>query len=57
MSLREKRAAEKAAARKRDEERIKEGESPGVIQRENSVFPPGRFAGVKVRNRASTVGK
>ena len=37
------RAAEKAASRREDRQRLENGESPDVIQRENSIFPPGFF--------------
>ena len=37
------RAAEKMASRHEDQRRLENGESPEVIQRENSIFPPGYF--------------
>lgn len=51
------RAAEKMASRREDRRRLENGESPEVIQRENSIFPPGYFAGLKISNLADAVGK
>ena len=51
------RAAEKAASRREDRQRLENGESPEVIQRENSIFPPGYFDGLKITNLADVVGK
>ncbi len=51
------RAAEKAASRREDKLRLEDGESPEVIQRENSIFPPGFFEKGRFSNLASVVGK
>ena len=51
------RAAEKAASRLEDRRRLENGESPEVIQRENSIFPPGYFEHHRIINFASAVGK
>ena len=51
------RAADKAASRREDRKRLENGESPEVIQRENSIFPPGYFENHRFLNLASVVGK
>lgn len=51
------RAAAKAASRREDRRRLKDGESPEVIQRENSIFPPDFFENGRFQNLASAVGK
>ena len=51
------RAAEKMASRREDRRRLENGESPEVIQRENSIFPPGYFEKHRIINLASVVGK
>ena len=51
------RAAAKAASRREDRRRLENGESPEVIQRENSIFPPGFFENGQFVNLASVVGK
>jgi hypothetical protein len=51
------RAAEKAASRREDKQRLENGESPDVIQRENSIFPPGFFEKGRFLNLSSVVGK
>ncbi len=51
------RAAEKMASRREDRQRLENGESPEVIQRENSIFPPGYFQNHRVINFASAIGK
>jgi hypothetical protein len=51
------RAAAKAASRREDRKRLENGESPEVIQRENSIFPPGYFENHRFLNLASVVGK
>ena len=51
------RAAEKAASRLADKQRLENGESPDVIQRENSIFPPGYFEKHRIINFASVIGK
>jgi hypothetical protein len=51
------RAAEKMASRRADKQRLENGESPEVIQRENSIFPPGFFENHRIINLVSVVGK
>ena len=51
------RAAEKMASRREDRLRLESGESPEVIQRENSIFPPGYFEKHRIINFASVIGK
>ena len=51
------RAAEKMASRREDRMRLENGESPEIIQRENSIFPPGYFEQHRIINFASVVGK
>ena len=53
---RESRAAEKRASRREDAERLKKGESPEVLQRENSIFPDGFFDNARIRNRKIGAG-
>jgi hypothetical protein len=51
------RAAEKKASRREDQQRLENGESPEVIQRENSIFPPDFFEKGRFENLASVIGK
>ena len=51
------RAAEKIASRREDNRRLENGESPEVLQRENSIFPPEYFEKHRVVNFASVIGK
>jgi hypothetical protein len=51
------RASEKMASRREDRLRLENGESPEVIQRENSIFPPDFFETGRFSNLASVVGK
>jgi len=51
------RAAEKKVSRREDMQRLENGESPEVIQRENSIFPPDFFEKGRFVNLASVVGK
>ncbi len=51
------RAAEKMASRLEDRRRLEKGESPDVIQRENSIFPPDFFEKGRFSNLSSIVGK
>jgi hypothetical protein len=51
------RAAEKMASRREDRLRLENGESPEVIQRENSIFPPEFFEKGRFSNLSSVVGK
>lgn len=51
------RAIEKMASRREDRLRLENGESPEVIQRENSIFPPGFFEKGRFSNLSSVVGK
>ncbi len=52
-----KRAAAKQASRREDRERLEAGESPEVLQRENSIFPEGFFEKGRFLNLAEVVGK
>ena len=54
---RESRAAEKRASRREDAERLKKGESPEVLQRENSIFPEGFFDNARISNLKQAVGR
>ena len=51
------RAAEKAASRMVDRQRLENGEPPDAIQRENSIFPPGYFENGQFLNLSSVVGR
>jgi hypothetical protein len=53
----EKRAAAKKASRRADRQRLESGESPEVIQRENSIFPPDYFQHHRIINFASAIGR
>ena len=54
---RESRAAEKRASRRSDAERLEKGESPEVLQRENSIFPAGFFDNARISNLKQAVGR
>ncbi len=56
-SLMEELAAVKKASRRADRERLENGENPEVLQRENSIFPPGFFEKGKFSNLSSVIGK
>jgi hypothetical protein len=51
------RIASKGASRRADLQRLEKGESPEVIQRENSIFPPDYFTKRRILNFASAIGK
>lgn len=51
------RAAAKVASRRADRQRLERGENPEVIQRENSIFPPGYFERHRILNFSSAIGK
>lgn len=51
------RAAEKMASRREDHRRLENGESPEIIQRENSIFPPDFFEKGRFLNLAANIGK
>jgi hypothetical protein len=51
------RAAVKNASRQADLQRLALGESPEVIQKENSIFPVGYFENNRILNFASSIGK
>lgn len=51
------RAAQKAASRREDRERLEKGEKPEVIQRENSIFPEGFFENGSFSNLAEVIGR
>jgi hypothetical protein len=47
----------KMASRRADCQRLESGESPEVIQRENSIFPERYFESHRILNFASAIGK
>ncbi len=51
------RDAAKKASRREDRERLEKGESPEVIQRENSIFPEEYFKNGSFSNLADVIGK
>jgi hypothetical protein len=51
------RAAVKMVSRRADRQRLERGESPDVIQRENSIFPVGYFESHRIMNFAAAIGK
>jgi len=51
------RAAVKMASRRADCQRLAQGESPEVIQQENSIFPVGYFESHRILNFAAAIGK
>jgi hypothetical protein len=54
---REARDAEKRVSRRADEERLKAGEDPAVLQRENSIFPEGFYRNARISNRRQSLGR
>jgi hypothetical protein len=54
---REARDAEKRASRRADEERLKAGEDPAVLQRENSIFSEEFFRNARISNRRQSLGR
>lgn len=54
---RESRDAEKRASRRADEDRLKAGEDPALLQRENSIFPEGFFKNARISNRKQSLGR
>ena len=51
------RVAEKRASRLADAARIKAGEDPKVLQRENSIFPEGFFKNARISNLEQAIGR
>lgn len=51
------RAAVKRASRLADAARLKEGEDPEKLQRENSIFPEGFFDNARISNLKQAVGR
>jgi len=51
------RDAEKRASRQEDAARLAAGESPEVLQRENSIFPDGFFKNARISNRKQALGR
>lgn len=51
------RAAAKRASRRSDVARLKKGEDPKVLQRENSIFPEGFFDNARISNLKQAVGR
>ncbi|MDP4624778.1 MAG: hypothetical protein NWT08_06540 [Akkermansiaceae bacterium] len=54
---RESRDAEKRASRLADEKRLKAGEDPEVLQRENSIFPKSFFKNARISNLKRAIGR
>lgn len=54
---RKSRDAEKRASRLADEKRLKAGEDPAVIQRENSIFHEGFFRDARISNLKQAIGR
>ena len=57
QASRKARDAEKAASRRRDQERLEAGEDPEKLQRENSIFPKDFFKNAKISNLSRAVGR
>lgn len=51
------RAAQKRAARREDRRRLEAGESPELVQAENSVIRPGSFASARIANLWQAMGR
>ena len=54
---RESRNAEKRASRRAVEERLKAGDDPTVLQRENSISPERFFRNARISNRRQSLGR
>jgi hypothetical protein len=54
---RQSRTAAKRASRRQDCRRLANGESPTVVQRENSIFPSDFFKKAKISNFSDAVGR
>lgn len=54
---RRSRDAVKAASRLSDAARLKSGEDPMVLQRENSIFSESFFANARITNLKQAVGR
>ena len=54
---RESRAMVKRASRRSDAVRLKNGERPEVLQRENSIFPVGFFDNARISNLKQAIGR
>ena len=53
----DRRAAQKRAARRSDQRRLEAGESPAVLQAENSAVRSGSFTGARIVNLWQAMGK
>jgi hypothetical protein len=53
----DRRAAQKRVARREDRRRLEAGESPALVQAENSAVPPGSFVGARIANLWQAMGK
>jgi len=53
----DRRAAQKRASRREDRRRLEAGESPAVLQAENSAVPSGSFVGARVDNLWQAMGE
>jgi hypothetical protein len=54
---RQSRAAAKRASRREDCQRLANGESPAVLQSENSIFHEDFFKNAKISNLSEVVGR
>jgi len=53
----DRRAAQKRDARREDRRRLEAGESPALVQAENSAVPPGSLVGPRIANLWQAMGK
>jgi len=53
----DRRAAQKRAARRSDRQRLEAGESPAVLQAENSILPKRFFEKARISNLKQAVGR
>lgn len=53
----DRRAAQKRASRREDLQRLEAGESPALLQAENSVVPSGSFVGTRIANLWQAMGQ
>jgi hypothetical protein len=52
----DRRDAQKRASRSEDRRRLEAGESPALLQAENSAIPPGSFVGARIANLWQAMG-
>ena len=53
----DRRAAQKRVSRREDRRRLEAGESPALLQAENSAVQPGSFVGARIANLWQAMGK